>query len=549
MKTKNKHTLQWLHKHSKKYYPYIIAHCFCSTVISVSYVFLALLSKAVIDIASGTMKGDIMFNCTMLFVIIITQVVLSVVNSRLVIKAEGRLSMSLKRHLYDSILNKKFTAVKNYHSGDLLNRLSSDVQVIVGSVATLVPNIVSLITKIIACTVTIYLISPSLTLIVLAVGIIAPLAGRILSSHFKYLHKEAQQSDGEIKSFLQESFENITVIKTFTSDKPVKEKLDRSLKNNFSVLLKRNYLQILSSTGVYSVFTLGYYALLVWGAFNIGNGITYGTLIAFLEIVTQIRAPLQRISGILPQYYSMIASAERIIEIENADDEVRSHDGGDISFESITAKNLTFRYEEDDEDVIINADFTIKKGGITAILGPSGSGKSTLFKLLLGLLEPTDGRILINGKPSEETDRHHLFAYVPQGSMILSGTIRENLTLCREGITEEELVSATKIAEIYDYIVSLPDGFDTMMRERGAGLSEGQVQRLSIARALLCNNPVLLLDESTSALDDETESRVLSNIKKLSDKTVIFITHRKRCIKSCDRVLEFRDKQFAEKEL
>ena len=547
MKTNNRNALSWINKHAKRYYPNIIINCIFSTLVSVSFVFLALISKQIIDISAGVSEGDITLRCIILFGIIILQIALNIINSGLVVRAEGKFDMTLKNHLFSIILKKRYSEMSQYHSGDLINRLSSDISVVINNVITIIPNTVSLISKLVACGVALYLIADNLVFIILAVGITASVIGRLLSTKYKYLHKQAQQADGDIKSYMQEAFENSAVIKTFPSDKPLKAKLWDKLTFGYAVKIKRFILHIITTAGLFSLFNIGYYVLLVWGAFNLGNGISYGTLIAFLEIASQLRAPMQRISGILPQYYSLIASAERLIELENALDEATNDEiPAPIVFESLGCENISFHYSENKGNVIENTSFSIERGSITAILGTSGSGKSTLFKLILGLITPQSGKITVNGQEIYGNTARHLFSYVPQGNMILSGTIRENLTLCRENISEEEIISATRIAQIYDFIESLPDGFDTVLRERGEGLSEGQIQRLAIARALLCDSQVLLLDESTSALDENTEAQLLTSIKELEDKTVILITHRKKCLDICDKVLLFKDKQFIE---
>ena len=287
---------------------------------------------------------------------------------------------------------------------------------------------------------------------------------------------------------------------------------------------------------------------MVWGAGQISKGaITYGTLTAFLQLVSQLRAPLQNVSGILPQYYSALASAERLIEIENGENDIPSLTDDKLclakqNFSGIQVNNITFAYK--DETILENCNFEAKKGQITAITGESGSGKSTIFKVILGLFEAQEGNITISGDTLLDTSLRGLFAYVPQGNMILSGSIRENLTLCNENITEDEIIKVAKAAEIYDTIMSLPDGFDTLVTERGGGLSEGQIQRISLARALLTDAPVLLLDEATSALDEPTETRVLSNIKELTDKTILFVTHRNTSLKVCDKIISVEDKKF-----
>lgn len=543
----NKKTVKFIVDGCRKYSGGIFICCLCSLFSSVGLISLALFSRTVIDIAVGDRNGNFTFYCVMLFVIIVGIIVVNIINAGLKVRIEGKLDISFKRQLFSAITEKSYSSVKNYHSGELINRMSSDIQTVVKGVTGIIPSVVSLVSKLVLGLIALATISGKLTLIIMAVGIIVPVMGRLISRKYKFLHKEYQRTMGVVKSFLQECFENIAVIKTFPSIKPTEKKLNGALYDNYGFLIRRNRFNIFASSGLYFVFTVGYYALLVWGALNIGNNVfTYGTLIAFLQIVSQLRAPLQNISGILPQYYSMTASAERLMEIVSLEREVKSEKTVSAQdFKYIEADNISFTYG--DGDVITDSSFRIERGSITAVVGSSGSGKSTLFKILLGLLNCKRGTIKINGDICIDASCRHLFSYVPQGSMILSGTILENLTVCRENITMDEVVNAVKTADIYDYIMSLPKGFDTLLSEHGMGMSEGQLQRIAIARAVLCDSPVLLLDECTSALDEKTEETVLANIKSLSDKTVVLITHRKKCLEICDNILEFDNKKIIQK--
>ena len=382
------------------------------------------------------------------------------------------------------------------------------------------------------------------------VGFIFPLIGRIISKKYKYLHKLVQETEGEARSFLQESFANIVVIKTYDSEAPILKKLNFYLSENFKTKMKRSGIQVTMNTCLNSFFTIGYYAVLVWGAYGITSGtISTGTLFYYLQLVSMLRSPLQNVSGIIPRYFSMLASAERLIELENMDVETPPMNQDETNkikgdFEFISADKLSFAY--DDTLIIKNSSFKIHKNSITAITGGSGGGKSTLFKLLLGLYEPCGGSLTFNGTKDISAETRPMFSYVPQVNMILSGTILENLTLCNQNIETEKIEQACRAAMIYDFIASLPDGFHTKISERGAGLSEGQIQRISIARALLFDAPILLLDESTSALDEPTESALLSNIKNMTDKTVLFITHRNTSISVCDHIINIKNKEFTE---
>ena len=547
-KENNKATLKWIYARTKRFLPAVAVTSLISAFTAVSYVLLALITKRVLDIATKDAAGSLAAAGTALFAVIAVQVILSACQSLLNAYVNGRLTLSLRSYLFTLICRKRYSQISRYHSGDILNRLTSDVDVVVSSSVSIIPSVVSTVAKITAGIGAMIFMNPIIAAVILVLGITVPAIGRAINKKYKYMHKECQRTEGKTRSFMQECFENIVVIKSFASEKPFVKRLTVFMEDNFRLKIKRTGISVLASICLYTFFTAGYYAVLLWGAGGLAAGtLTYGTLMAFLQLISQLRAPLQNVSGILPQYYSALASAERLIELEKPEDEKpplekESADRLKDNFESLEINGLCFGYGR--EAVIEDCSFKIEKNKITAVTGESGSGKSTLFKLILGLYSPTAGSITVNGKIPVDASVRGLFAYVPQGNMVLSGTVRDNITLCNPDVDEERLINAAKAAEIYDYISSLPDGFDTVLSERGAGLSEGQIQRISIARALLTEAPVLLLDEATSALDETTETRVLENIKAMSAKTVVFITHRNTSLKVCDRIIRVENKKF-----
>lgn len=547
-KENNKSTLKWIYARTKRFLPAVAVTSLISAFTAVSYVLLALITKRVLDIATKDAAGSLAAAGTALFAVIAVQVILSACQSLLNAYVNGRLTLSLRSYLFTLICRKRYSQISRYHSGDILNRLTSDVDVVVSSSVSIIPSVVSTVAKITAGIGAMIFMNPIIAAVILVLGITVPAIGRAINKKYKYMHKECQRTEGKTRSFMQECFENIVVIKSFASEKPFVKRLTVFMEDNFRLKIKRTGISVLASICLYTFFTAGYYAVLLWGAGGLAAGtLTYGTLMAFLQLISQLRAPLQNVSGILPQYYSALASAERLIELEKTEDEKpplekESADRLKDNFESLEINGLCFGYGR--EAVIENCSFKIEKNKITAVTGESGSGKSTLFKLILGLYSPTAGSITVNGKIPVDASVRGLFAYVPQGNMVLSGTVKDNITLCNPDVDEERLINAAKAAEIYDYISSLPDGFDTVLSERGAGLSEGQIQRISIARALLTEAPVLLLDEATSALDETTETRVLENIKAMSAKTVVFITHRNTSLKVCDRIIRVENKKF-----
>lgn len=544
----NKSTLKWIYRRIKRFLPAIIATALISAVTAVSYVVLALLTKRVLDIATGDAAGNLAAAGAALFAVIALQVTAGACQSLLNAYTNGKLTMSLREYLFTVICKKKYEDISPYHSGDILNRITSDVDTVVSSSVTIIPNSVSIFTKIIAGLGAMVFMNPILALIILLLGVTVPAIGRFISKKYKYMHKECQRTEGRTRSFMQECFENIVVIKTFASEGPFIKRLQRYMDDNFKLKIKRTGISIAATISLYTFFTIGYYAVLLWGAGGLSKGtLTYGTLMAFLQLISQLRSPLQNVSGILPQYYSAIASAERLTELEGLRDEtslLKSEDADKLKadFKSVEAKNLCFGYGA--KNILVNCSFTAEKGDIIAITGESGSGKSTLFKLILGLYSPASGSLTVNGEIPTDASVRPLFAYVPQGNMVLSGSIRDNISLCNPDVDEESIINAAKAAEIYDYIAALPDGLDTMLSERGAGLSEGQIQRISIARALITEAPVLLLDEATSALDESTETRVLENIRRMTGKTVLFITHRNTSLKACDKIMHIENKSF-----
>ena len=485
-----------------------------------------------------------------IFAVLLIEIFSHIAISLLNVRLSGKLTISLRNYMFSSIIHKKYPKVFDHHSGDLLNRFTSDIEQIVSGATNIIPSICSMLTKIVAGIYALIIEKYIFAIVVVIVGFALPLLGKVVSNKYKHLHKEVQRTEGLSRSFMQESFANIVVIKTFVSEKPILKKLNEYMKDNLKIKVKRNFYSVLVHMCLYSAFSFGYYAILVWGAFSIGSGtggMTFGLLTYYLQLVSMLRMPLQNISGVIPQYYSMIASAERLIELENIESEPDILEKKKIKklteeFNCIKIENVSFGYG--DEQLLKNCSFNIPKNQITALTGESGSGKSTVFKLLLGLYEAQDGTITFDGETEIDASTRPMFSYVPQGNMILSGTIRDNLTLCNDEIGDSQIKKALKTAVIYDFIETLPDGLDTVLSERGAGLSEGQIQRLSIARALLFESPVLLLDESTSALDEQTETELLTNIKNMTDKTVLFITHRNTSISVCDNIIHVENKKF-----
>lgn len=553
MKNRSINALKWIYKYTGRQLWWVVFLSLITGAISLGFILLALVSSEILDIATGAKSGSFWFAVFKIVFIIALQGGLNILYCNILIRAMGKIDIKIKQGLFNCLLNKKWTKINEYHSGELLNRFTSDVDIIINGIISIVPSGIALGTRLIAGLTVLFSIEPKLTVIVVIFGIFIAIASKIYSKHFKYLHKALQSANGVVRSFIQECIENVVVIKSFANNKIVSANLkDKQLKS-LKLMYKKQTVSNIADTGVYILFTGGYYAALIWGAFKISAGsITFGMLTAFLQIIEQIKSPMRNMSGLVPAFYSMIASAERLIELENLEDESKSNqilstDNLYNDLVSINFENITFSYKDD--TVLENASTVINKGELVAIAGPSGIGKSTMIKLILALIEPQNGNIYLKLKnriiPVDASCRS-LYSYVPQGNMILSGTIRENIAFCKPNAADEEIIKSAKLAMIWDFIETLPEGLDTIIGERGLGLSEGQIQRLAIARAFLCDAPILLLDEATSALDEKTEKGLIENIKSLKNKTCIFISHKHKTIEMCDRIIQFNNKKLSD---
>lgn len=539
---------KWIIRAARKDGLRILLLAVISGTISFCAVWFALISRGVVDIAIGETGGNLWRQSAGLVGVLLFQAVLNILQSRLNVKITGKMEIRINQNLFARLYEKKWPWVSRYHSGDILNRMTNDVSVVVNAVVSIIPRWVSMITRLAACIVVMLIVDVTFTLILTAVGLSVFAFSRIYGKKMKKIHRACQESEGKKRSFMQECVENWIMVQSFGARKHVGEGLEELQQQNFKNKMRRNLISNVANTAVYVLFSGSYYIALAWGSWRLASGaITFGTLTAFLQIVHQIQIPFRNMSGLAPQYFNMLASAERLIELEDLPEEespISSERANEIysSMKGIAVRNLSFSY--DNEPVLSNAELYIKKGEFVAVTGHSGIGKSTLLRLLLGFLEPTGGQLLFDTEQGEipaGTGTRPLFSYVPQGNMLLSGTIRQNMIFGCSEVSDDVVWQAAKATEIADFIRELPDGMDTMLGERGLGLSEGQIQRLAIARGILRGAPIILLDEATSALDERTEAQVLKNLRALPDKTCICVSHRPAALAVCDRAVEVRD--------
>ncbi len=534
--------LKWLINNTKKYIPVIVIVSVVNALYALISVLLALFCKGIIDSAvSG--KSERMYSYAVAMAgVILLAFSIRILSNNLTEMVRVKLEILFRNNLVNTIARKEYARIGCYHSGEVMNRLFNDIQIVSDGFTTIVPGVVMLVTKGVCAVVVLFMLSPKFTIVLFLGGIIFVVATSLFRGKMKNLHKNVQEKSGIVRSFLQEMIESILIIKVFSSENKMLSKVTNLHDDYYKANIKKRRISIFAGAAVGIAFELAYMVALVIGAAGIIAGtMTYGTLTAVLQLVSQIQQPLMNISGYLPKYYSMLASIERIVEIENLPDEQCNADVcmnevmGDIV--KISARDIDFSYDRN--TILSGVSFDVNIGDFIAITGISGGGKSTLFLLMMAAYKPENGEIgfeLNDGKyipVSKETRK--AFAYVPQGNYLFSGTLRENVTFWKEDVNEEELQRALKIACVDEFLTNLPEGLETVIGERGFGLSEGQAQRIAIARAVLSNAPILLLDESTSALDEETELKVLKNIASLDGKTCFLVTHRRAAISFCNK--------------
>ncbi len=517
----------------------------------------ALFCRGIIDCAvAGDIRG-IWGYALALGGFLLLQLVLRLVCGSLSERVRAKIEMDARGELFAKLLSSELGSLTKYHSGELLNRMFSDVKICADGITDIVPSAVNMVTKLVCAAGIMIALEPWFAALFVAAGAVVFIVTKFFRGRLKGLHKQVQEKEGAVRSFLQESVESAAVIKVFGAEKKMLRQNTLNQTEHYKIRMKRRTIGIFAGAGFGLIFQAGYVLALIWGAYGIFTGsMSYGTLTAVLQLVNQIQSPFAGLSSLFPQYYAAAASAERLIELEQLPEEQPADKTLDYAdFEELSVKGLRFSYDQcgkHDErggnDVISRADFTLKKGGITALTGISGGGKSTLFMLLLGAYQPQSGEIRFrssSGSFSPGRGTRGIFAYVPQGNCLFSGTIRENITFlsqpCERGGSDEKIMLAAKAACADEFISRLPQGLDTRIGENGFGLSEGQAQRIAVARALYGGAGFLLLDEATSALDEQTESRLLENIAAMDGKTVLIVTHRPAALKICGKQLKLKD--------
>ena len=542
-----KNTNIWILKQIRRRIPAIAFLVAAEVGYALFCVYFALGSRGVIDGAVAGDKRLFLSACFRQAGIIAGILVCLTLVRHLRERLRADLERDWKRRLLHGLLLGEYEKVSRYHSAELLNRLNNDVTKVNDGVLTILPSAASMVTRLTAAVIVLGTLDLRFTLLVALLGVVVFSSTAMMRRRLKDLNKQVSEHDGKVSGLLQETMEKLLMVQAMDVSEEVEHRAEDLMLQRYRVQRKRKNISLLTNT-VISLMSYGSgFLALVWCAFRLLQGqMTFGSLTAVTQLVSQLQMPFVNLSGVLPRYLLMTAAAERLMELEEIQGEPEpakeSPENLYRKMKAISASALSFSYDRD--RILENAEFMLPKGAFAVITGPSGMGKSTLLKLLLGIFKPEQGQVYLNfddGVLPLDRSTRRLFAYVPQSNLLLSGSIRENLTIVKPQATEEELRKAIYVSAMDAYLPSLPDGLDTVLGESGAGLSEGQAQRLAIARAVLGGAPVLLLDECTSALDEETERKVLQRLRALEDRTCIAVTHRPAAIALCDWRLEVSD--------
>jgi len=539
---------KWLMKYSKPYMGRITLMMAFSIISTVVSLWMVQISKNIIDNATGGNKFVTLL--IVYFCLMIAMQVVGIVSTLLSAILSEKFSFGIRKQIYDKIIRSHWMDVKRYHTGDLMTRLTSDAGAIADGIIGTIPNIIILFVELLMVFVTLFIYSPLLAVFAMLVAPVAALVSFFLGKKLKKLQIKVQESESNYRSFLQESLANLLVVKSFANEDYPVDRLTTLREERFKWVFKKTKMSIASSTVMSMTFQLGYIVAFAYGAWQISTGqITYGTMTVFLTLVNRVQSPIIGLAQQIPRVVSVLASAGRVIELQNIPVEERLPEVVTSDKIGVDIENLTFGYT--DEIVLDNVSLNIKPGEFVAIIGESGIGKTTLLRIIMSFMGNYTGKVDFfdeNGltDPANANTRRFI-SYVPQGNTLFSGTVRENIRMGKLDATDEEMWDALKLSAGYDFVKELPNGLYTVIGERGHGISEGQAQRIAIARAFVRKAPLLILDEATSALDENTEKEVIKGLQQLEPRpTCIVVTHRKSILTYCDREIKIENKNMEE---
>ncbi len=546
---------KWLLRYASKYRIQIIFYVFIGLLSTAMGLGASIASKYLIDSVVSRNSDTIVKSAVTAVVLGIAQILVGAAISRLSGVVGSKISMEIRSGVYEHVTYSKWEDIRKYHSGDLLNRMEGDVGTVSSSIVSFIPSIFTTAAQFLGCLAVVLYYDPTMAIFAFMSAPFLVLSSRITMKMVRKYNKESREMNGKILSFYSESIQNLQVIKAFDLTRRYVDQMKTNLEIHRKIKLDHDRFTIIMSLCLSLIGLFVAYSCYGWGVYRLWQGaISYGTMTLFLQISGQLTGSFSSLVSLVPSAISVATSAGRIMEItdlsleENKDTKLakKIEKTANEHGLSIVCDNLKYTYPDGDEPVVGQASFRVAPGETVAFVGPSGEGKTTLLRLILGLVEPDSGSITMQTKdgveiPVSESTRRFC-AYVPQGNAIFSGTVADNLRIVCPDATDEELTEALKVADAWDFVSELPLGLNTEISEKGVNFSEGQVQRMSIARAILRDAPIVVMDEATSALDAGTEEKVLTNMMKTyPNRARIITTHRPSMLQYCTRIYKIVD--------
>lgn len=550
----SKSLFKWILNIGKDFKRYVLGFLVINMITMLISLASAVAGRYVVDAATNFSTEMFFRYIAIMLVTTVASIVISSASGMFSGYVNEKFAFGIRAKMFDRIQRSVWNKVTKYHSADMLARLSGDIDTISRTIISLLPNIIVTGCQLVIVLVILLAYDPMLAVIGLIVGPLGVIASLLLRKKFSFYQTKLRESQSEYYSFMQESFSNIGVVKTFQLENINNQTFNNIRDKRLKLVMKSTALGSMMSAFLHLVYSVGYVVTFSWCAYRLSSTATYidpitmeittytyGTMTLFLSLVSQLQGSVRSLGHIVPQMYSLIVSAKRVKEITELEAEEYE---GNIQMPkkiSLSAENVTFSY--DDKKVVLdNLSFKIPADCRVGIVGSSGAGKTTLIRLLLSLVKPTDGKLEYideNGVAEKVSpDSRRFISYVPQGNTLMTGTVRSNLLTGCPDATDEELWQVLEKADAAEFLRKTNDGLDTVLSEGAGGLSEGQAQRISIARALLRKTPVLILDEATSALDEKTEAKIFEQISSEKGRTCFIITHRSSMLRYCDKILE-----------
>lgn len=540
--------IKWIWDASSGYRKPILLSMLCGMfrmAVSLAFVWLC---KYVIDVATHQTAGSLSHGICLMVGCILLQLSLSAVSSRLYASTDVSLSNRMRSGLLTHLLKSRWNGRELFHSGDMLNRMEGDVSVVVRMMVGLFPSVGIVLSQLVGAAAFLLILDRRMAVVILLIMPVALVFSKLYMMKMRKITREIRETDSRVQSHMQENLQHRTLIAALERTPMILNTMDSLQLGLKRLVMQRNSYSVFSSVLVQAGFAFGYVVAFFWGVYGLNKGtVTFGMLTAFMQLVAQVQRPVVDLSKMVPSFINGLTSVERLNELYSLPLEEQGAPVQLAGPVGIRLEHVTFRYPGSEREVLHDFSHDFAPGSLTAVLGETGSGKSTLLRLLLALLQPAEGRILLYAGREEKTASpltRGNFIYVPQGNTLVSGSLRHNLQLGNPEATDEQMYAALHTAAA-DFVADLSEGLDTPCGEKGEGLSEGQAQRIAIARGLLRSGSIILLDEPTSALDAETTRLLLQRLtEKVGSKTLILITHQEQTARLCSHTVRLHSRQL-----